>query len=254
VRRAGLVAAGALGIVVAVGVATWLVVSRDAAEPVSVGDVVTSFRGETETAPVGELPIPAGVYLYATRGFEKTDALTGVRHRYPPRSTITVAAHSCGVSLTWRVLKGRSTEWVYCVDADGWQLRSQDERHTFFGRTERTTYLCEATAIRPRAEIPDPWPVQCATDGATERGKASVIGRGLVEIGGRRVEAEHVRKATMIAGRIRGTALHDLWFASVSGVPARITMATRTKNDSPIGDVSYEEAVTLRLLSLEPRR
>src|SRR5206468_4801036 len=117
------------------GVVAWLALFRDTAEPVTVGDAVTSFRTETEP-PVGTSPIAPGVYVYATRGFETTDALTGVTHRYPLRSTITVTAAGCGMSLTWRVLKGRSTEWIFCVAGDGWELRTQDERHTFFGRTE----------------------------------------------------------------------------------------------------------------------
>ena len=31
-------------------------------------------------------------------------------------------------------------------------------------------------------------------------------------------------------------------------------MVSRTTNDSPVGDVHYEERVTLRLTSLAPRR
>jgi hypothetical protein len=254
VRRAGLIAAGALGAVAVAALATWLVVFRDTAEPVAVGEVVKSFRDETESARPGPSPIPGGVYVYATRGFETTDALTGVRHRYPPRSTITVAPHACGVRLTWQVLEGRSTEWVYCVGDEGWELRSQDERHTFFGRTERTTYVCTGTPIRPNDVAADPWSVTCSTDGAVERGSAELVSLEAVRIGGRRIPAEHVRKTTTISGDIRGTARHDLWFASDSGVPVKVVMTTRTTNDSPIGDVTYEEAVTLRLLSLEPRR
>ena len=92
--------------------------------PVTVDEAVTSYRTETEPTPVAS-PIPEGVYVYSTRGYEKTDALTGVTHRYPKRSTITVAARECGVSLTWRVLQGRSTEWLYCTAPQGWELRSQ---------------------------------------------------------------------------------------------------------------------------------
>ena len=104
------------------GLGAWLALFRDTAEPVSVEDAVTSFRTETE-ATSGPLPISPGVYVYATNGYEKTDALTGVTHRYPSRSTITVAAAECGMSLTWRVLQGRSTEWTFCVTDEGWDLR-----------------------------------------------------------------------------------------------------------------------------------
>ena len=255
-RRAGLIAAVAVGVVALAGVATWLVAFRDTAEPVTVGEAVTSFRTDTEPAPSAPSPIPAGVYVYATSGFEKTDALTGVTHRYPRRSTITVAAVDCGVGLTWRVLKGRSTEWIYCVVPQGWLLARQDERHTFFGRTERTTYECETTPIRPaEPSVGMRWRVlDCGTEGTDERGAVRVVGLPRVLVGAVTVGTVHVRKTTTFAGAIRGTSRHDVWFDANSGLPVKVVMVSRTTNDSPIGDVHYEEAVTLRLLSLEPRR
>jgi hypothetical protein len=256
VRRAGLIAAVVLGVVVAAGAVTWLVAFRDTTEPVSVEEAVTSFRTDTEPTARGPSPIPEGVYVYATIGYEKTDALTGVTHRYPRRSTITVAAHECGVSLTWRVLEGRSTEWVYCVTADGWELRSQDERHTFFGRTERTTYACENTPIRPAtAHVGTRWDVSCRTDGAVENGTGSVVGRVAWSLRGGPSRTELlIRKRSRFMGEIRGTAGHDLAFDTETGLLSSITMVSRTTTDSPIGDVRYDENVTLALLSLEPRR
>jgi hypothetical protein len=70
VRRAGVIAVVALAVVAIAGAVTWLVVFRDTAEPVSVEDAVTSYRGDTGPAPSGASPIPEGVYVYATRGFE----------------------------------------------------------------------------------------------------------------------------------------------------------------------------------------
>jgi hypothetical protein len=255
VRRAGLIAAAAVGVIALAGAATWLVAFRDTAEPVTVDEAVTSFRTETERSPVAS-PIPEGVYVYFTRGYEKTDALTGITHRYPKRSTITVTAAECGVSLTWRVLKGRSTKWTYCTGPDGWELRSQDERHTFFGSTERTTYVCEDTPIRPaNARVGTRWPVSCSTDGADEIGSGAVVERRRWSLRGGPTRPEVlIRKTTRFSGDIRGVARHDLWFDSESGVPVRIVMVSRTTNDSPVGDVHYEEDVTLRLTSLTPKR
>ncbi len=59
---------------------------------------------------------------------------------------------------------------------------------------------------------------------------------------------------TRLEGAIRGVAVHDLWLARPSGLPVRLRLVSRTANDSPIGEVRYEEAVELRLLSLAPRR
>lgn len=240
--------------VVLAGLGAWLAVFRDTSEPVSVDEAVTSFRTETETTPSGTSPIPPGVYVYATQGYEKTDALTGVTHRYPRRSTITVAATECGVSLTWRVLKGRSTEWIYCTTGGAWELRSQDERHTFFGRTEATTYVCEDTPIRPQEGPGRAWELSCSTGSADEHGSVEVVGRNRLRVDGMAVTTEHVRKTTAFEGGIRGTARHDIWFDVESNVPVKIVMVSRTTNDSPVGDVHYEEDVVLALTSLESRR
>lgn len=252
--RAALVVCAAAA-VLALGVAAAWFFLRDTAEPVTVGEAVTSFRTDTEPTPGAPSPIPVGVYVYATLGFEKTDALTGVTHRYPARSTITITASACGVSLLWRVLDGRSTEWIYCVVPQTWMLASQDERHTFFGRTERTTYTCQTTPIRP-VELSDgmSWGVDCGTEGADEAGRVRFLGSTLVSVAGRPVKTVHIRKSTRFAGEIRGTARHDIWFDSKSGMPVKMVMVSRTTNDSPVGDVHYEEDVTLLLMSLTPRR
>lgn len=244
--------------VVLAGLGAWLALLRDTAEPVSVGEAVTSFHTETEPATSRKSPIAQGVYAYGTDGFEKTDALTGVTHRYPRVSTVTVTAAECGVSLTWRVLKGRSTEWTFCVYGDGWELASQDERHTFFGRTDTTTYTCRDTPIWPRGRpVGYRWRVSCSTAGAHESGSARIVRHGRWwrdPDGSPSRPAVLIRKATVFTGAIRGWARYEFWFDVRSGVPLVIDLSSRTTNDSPIGDVRYEEDVTLRLLSLEPKR
>lgn len=251
--RAGLFVGAVAAVLALAAVAAWFILLRDTAEPVTVAEAVTSFRTDTEPTPGAPSPIPEGVYVYATDGYEKTDALTGVTHRYPRRSTIAVTATDCGASLLWRVLDGRSTEWIYCVTPRGWELASQDERHTFFGRTERTTYVCEDTPIKP-APTELNWAVSCSTDAADETGKGAVVGRQRLVVAGKPVPTIHVRKTTSFSGEIRGGARHDIWFDSKTGVPVKIVMVSRTTNDSPVGDVHYEEDVTLLLTSLEPRR
>jgi hypothetical protein len=256
VRRAGLIAAGAIGVIAIAGVGAWLALFRDTAEPVTVGEAVTSFRTDTETTATSPSAIPEGVYVYATHGYEKTDALTGVTHTYPARSTITVAAADCGVSLTWRVLKGRSTEWIFCVTDDGWELRSQDERHTFYGRTETTTYTCENTPIWLRTKpVGAEWPVSCTTGDADEIGVARVVPGPILRIRDALYPVRHVSKVTAFTGSIRGSARYDFWFHERLRIPPlRIVMISRTTNDSPVGDVHYEEEVRLTLASFRPRR
>jgi hypothetical protein len=247
------IAAGVVLAVAVAGAAAWWFVLRDPTEAVGVDEAVTSFRSETDAAP-DTSPIPTGVYVYETEGFERTDALTGRTHRYPKRSTITVTSADCGARLLWQVLDGRSTEWIYCVTGEGWDVASQDERHTFFGTTERTTYTCESTPIRPAPDGPKRWTVLCTTGDAEERGVGRIVGRERLDVGPTRVTTEHVRKKTRFSGEIRGSSTYDLWFDTKSGVPVKIVMVSTTRNDSPVGEVTYDEDVTLRLTSLEPRR
>jgi hypothetical protein len=253
VRRAGLIAAGVVGVVVLAGLGAWLALLRDTAEPVSVEEAIASFRTETESAVTST--IPPGVYVYGTDGYETTDALTGVTHRYPKRSTITVAAADCGVRLTWRVLKGRSTEWTFCLTDEGWELRTQDERHTFYGRTERTTYTCDDAPIRPADLTVRTWPVSCSTGDADETGLARIVPGRILRIRDVLYPVLRVRKATRFGGAIRGSSRYDFWFHTRLAIPPlRIVLISRTTNDSPVGDVHYREDVVLRLLSFQPRR
>lgn len=251
--RAALVVSGVAAALAVGAAAAWFFLLRDTAEPVGVDEAVTSFRTDTEPPPDAMSPIPEGVYVYATDGYEKTDALTGVIHRYPRRSTITITAADCGISLLWRVLAGRSTEWVYCTGSDEWELASQDERHTFFGRTERTTYTCTSTPVKPASGV-SRWPVSCSTDAAEETGTGRVVGRERIVVAGTSLATDHIVRITTFTGEIRGSTRHDIWFDTQSDMPVKMVMVTRTTNDSPVGDVHYEEDVTLLLTSLKPRR
>jgi hypothetical protein len=254
--RTGVLAAVAVvvGALALAAVGAWYVLLRDTAEPVTVAEAVTSFRTDTEPTPEAPSLIPEGVYVYETEGSERTDALTGATHRYPQRSTITVRRAGCGVSLLWQVLEGRSTEWTYCTGPHGWSLAGQDERHTFFGRAESTTYVCDEVLIRPATRSTGALELSCSTGTAEERGTVGLLGHELLQVAREPVATEHVRKTSQFTGEIRGTSRHDIWFDSESGVPVKLVMASRTTNDSPVGDVHYEERVTLRLTTLEPRR
>ena len=81
-----------------------------------------------------------------------------------------------------------------------------------------------------------------------------VVGRAVVYVGGKAVPAVHVRQTIALSGGSRGASTYDMWLARKSGVPVRLVMVSRTTNDSAVGDVHYDEVVTLRLQSLRPRR
>jgi hypothetical protein len=236
-------------------VAGWYFLRRDVAEPASVAAAIAAFREQAAAGAVARSPIPPGVYVYATDGFERTDALGGVTHTYPARSTVTVTPGPCGVRLRWDVLRGRSTTWTVCVGRKGWLVRTRDERHTFFGIEDETAYRCGATPLRPAGDTPGTmFPVACTTGSATERGRGRVLACQSVEVGSASVDCVRVRSRTAFAGRTTGTATYDFRLARDTGLPLRAEMRSRTTNGSPIGDVHYEEDVTLVLTSSTPRR
>jgi hypothetical protein len=81
-----------------------------------------------------------------------------------------------------------------------------------------------------------------------------VVGQETVDVGGTPVPAVHVRTTTTFTGATTGRSTYDFWLARATGLPVRVTMVSRTTNGSLIGDVHYQERVSLRLTSLEPRR
>ena len=254
--RVGWIAAALAAVVLAGGgVVAWVVQSRSGSEPADVADAVAAFREATAGRAPLETPVPEGVYVYETAGREKTDALTGFTNRYPALSAITVTHAPCGARMRWDVLEGRSTTWDFCVTSTGWTLEKQDERHTFFGRTERTTYRCAGSPFRPAGDRPGvSLETRCTTGSTEERGSVRIVGLETLPVGAEEVETVHVRRTSSFTGETRGETTHDVWLHRETGVPVRIVMVSRTTNDSPIGDVHYEEDASLRLTSLVPRR
>lgn len=245
-------AAAVVGAAAAAVLATWWLVLRDVSEPATVRDAVSAYRGQ---ADAGRSSIPAGVYVYATEGSEHTDALSGATHRYPHTSTITVSGTPCGARLRWDVLRGRTTTWTVCSGTATWMERVRYERHTFFGVTEETTYTCTDTPFRPAGDRSGTtFAVHCSTGQAHERGPGRVVARETVDVAGRPVSAVHIRTETSFTGDTTGSATYDFWLSRDTGLPLRIGMISRTTNRSLIGDVHYEERVSLRLTSLVPRR
>lgn len=241
---AGVAAVGLLG--------AWWFLLRDVSAPASVSDAVAAYRQQGEG---GASPIPPGVYLYSTHGSERTDALRGATHTYPSTSTITVTAAPCGVRLRWDVLEGRSTTWTACTGSRGWAERSRDERHRFFGVTQKTTYICTGTPFRPVGDRPGTtFTVSCSTGEAREHGPGRVVRKEMVDVGDTPVPSIRIRTTTSFSGATTGSATYDFLLARATGLPLRITMVSRTTNGSLIGDVHYQERVSLQLTSLAPRR
>lgn len=248
-----------LGGVALAAAASWYAFIRDTAAPVSVSEAVVSFRTQTagaETAAgVVDQPAP-GVYVYETKGFERVDAFLGSRHDYPPETTMTVSRGDCGLVLRWDALAARSTVWYLCPAADRWLLRESDEVHRFFGRTEHTDYRCEPGAVWwPVGAAPGAsWTRRCTSDQSTKVSAGTIVGRETVRVAGEEVDAVHLHLDVTLRGNTRGTGTFDVWLAAATGLVLRLESTDDDHSQTVIGDVHYEERVTLSLTSLEPRR
>jgi hypothetical protein len=253
VRRALVIAA--VGAAAVAAVLVWRFVLHGSAEPVSVGQAVSSYRGDSSGDGTG-LPVATGVYVYATKGFEKIDALIGARHDYPSETVIAVEAGPCGLRLRWMALHQRSTDFSLCPGRERWTIERYDEVHAFFGRTERTSYRCDAGSIwwPVTAKAGTAWTRTCSTENTTEAARGTLVGIERLEIGGEHVGAVHLRLTTTLTGRTRGTGLFEIWLAQPSGLPVRLRIENDNRTSSAIGDVRYREQADLALVSLEPRR
>jgi hypothetical protein len=243
----GLVAA----VIVAVAAILFGVVLRDTAEPASIADAVARYRA---AAAAGATPIPPGVYVYATTGEESISALGGTTHRYPARSTITVTKAPCGMTLRWDVLKTRTTTWEICARGEEQVVATWIERHVFFGQDDRTTWRCTGWKWLPGRGSSARAPLDCDGGDTTMRGTVENLGVETLAVAGDPVETVHLRVRAAELGVARGPVIEDRWVESETGLPVRIRYRVRTANESPIGDVTFTERFTVRLLTLEPRR
>lgn len=250
--RVVLFSAVAVAAVGAAAAGVWALALRDTSTPASVDEALRRFRA---AAAAGPTPAPAGVYVYATTGSESVSALGGATHRYPARSTITVTPAPCGMALRWDVLTTRSDVRTVCTeDEDGLALASWQERHRFFGQDDRSEWRCTDTLWLPAAPPGSERPYDCRSGDTAQEGTVTVLPSRRVTVGGVEIEAVAVRVEARERGAARGTLVEERLLEPETGLPLRIEYAVATSNDSPIGDVAFEERYTLRLLSLRPRR
>jgi hypothetical protein len=218
---------------------------------VSVADVVTGFRADTGGAPA-EGPEP-GVYVYATSGFEETDALFGSRHDYPAETAVTVRAGGCGYLERWEPLRGRLLTRELCP---GRRLARLEEVHTFFGTRDVHDYVCEPGTPAPPldAKPGTVWETRCGTGDTVEVATGEVLVPETVEVGGRTVAAVRVAEELRLEGNTTGTGTRDWWLHPETGLTLRLAVTNSSVTESAIGGVGYEERYELVLTSLEPRR
>ena len=235
----------AAAIVVALG-AAWAggLLFADSARPASVEAALNLFRASDPRPQTLD-----GVYTYATRGQESLDVLGGTRHPYPATTTITVVEVPCGVRLRWDALAGRSTTWTLCTRTPGPNLRAIDEVHSFFGRHDRTLYVCTPPATGNTDRF------DCRSKHDVQTGREIGAAPARFDVGGQRLQALHYRTTGRVSGADRGTETTEWWLDSQGGLPLELVGSNRTSRLEPlIGRAHYREDVTLRLVSTTPLR
>lgn len=265
-RRRLLWGVAAVVVVLAVGVGIAYVVLRDPAKPVTVDEARERFRdgGEATAAGDGDAP-PAGVYVYATSGYEQVDALTGSRHDYPEETTVTLSPTDDGcLRQRWEPLQQRWDEDVLCpADGGAWERPESTLFHSFFNQDETRAYECTGDPYvpPPDAEPGTTFSWTCDSPGSEhsgnshEDGTGEVVGVEQVEVEGVERDALHVRYETTVSGDSTGAGELDVWYA-LDRWPLVLRQVREGGNASEtmIGTVNYDESYELVLTAWDPLR
>jgi hypothetical protein len=286
VRARRLFAAAAAVVLVGGVVGVIVVRSRDSTTPVSVDDAVRpsddtttttstaaadappvagdsgapgadggSADGSPSTVPdggaVGVRPSP-GVYVYATSGSERVDALGGAQHTYPDRTTITYALTDCGVSARWDALEERWDEQHSCVTLDGEWLQTQAQHHEFSGRPDQRDYTCDGLLRPVETDVGAMWSAECSDADSHIAITSQLVGVETVTVDSTDVESLHLHADGTVTGSVRGTSSYDVWVDRSSGLLLRRVVTIDTDADSPSGTTHYHEDYRIDLSSLTP--
>ncbi len=237
-----IVSGSVLGVVVVAGVAV-LLAFRDTATPVNQEDLSQSV-----VTVAGGVSGDYGVYVYATTGFEETDALVGARHDYPAETYMTVQPGGCGTLVRWQPLEERWSEWEYCDDGT---RAGSSSFNTFFGTENLVEWECPDRG--PIVGEPgDTWSEFCTSEGREATTAYEVVGYETLSIGGEEVEAVHLRTMEGGTGATVGGGEHHIWLMVDTNLILRRTRDYTSVNDTFVGEVTYHEEYDLVLTSLLP--
>ena len=198
---------------------------------------------------------PAGVYRYATDGFERIGGPLPGRLAYPTTTTIAVEHSGCVLSERWEARPERYAEWRYCVTGATWRLRSVVDYHEFFGNAQRRAYRCSGRPVPRPAEIEEgfTWTDRCRARRTTAVARGEVLAAGEpVSVAGTRVPAIHLRVRTRLSGDVRGAYTMHSWLRRGDGLLLRRAFSSDSRVDAIIGPVPAHEEYELRLRSLVP--
>jgi hypothetical protein len=244
-RKRWLVAGVVVGALVAVA-GVVLFVFRDRATPAERGDVEATLV--TGSGRPGDF----GLYLYATSGFETTDALGGSRHGYPAQTYMTIQPGGCGTLVRWQALRERWDEWDYCADGSlaGWQAY-----HEWFGISNLEVWTC-SPPVPTQGDPGEAWAGNCVraagghVDAAEDSLRYEVVGYETLTVGTEQVETLHVRTTGLSSGGSDSSDTTDTWILPGTQLVVRQVAGDSSTSQSRIGAVEYREEYELNLVSL----
>jgi hypothetical protein len=237
---------------------------RETTTPVDVNEAVSDFRREessiaaatttaVDTTAVGTTQAPT---TYETNGGESINALGGRSHRYPEVSTITVLHDGCGWVQRWRPLRERWDATTFCPSRRGMEITVDSNHHEFFGIADNREFVCQAGALYfpSRTNPGRTWTARCTFEEIDVVRNGTIVGTSQVEVGGTPVTVLEFEVHDDITGASDGSTVRTIRVVPETGLLVGLELTTDVENDSPIGDVHYQEHYELELTSLDPRR
>lgn len=221
----------------------------------STGAKAGGKKAKAPAAPPAADGRPAvGVYVFATEGYEETDALSGQRHDYPFETTMTVEEHECGQRWRWQPLAERWEESDGCETGAGYTLDRYAIYHEFFNQGLLETFDCDPDAVvRPATPVVGTsWHWKARSDDTSIDTLTTVMPFETLTIAGENVRAMHVRYETSMTGANEGSQVQDRWMDTETGMLVRMITAVDAHVDTPLGKAAYTERYRIDLLSLTP--
>ena len=213
----------------------------------------TTTTTTTTTIPAVHSLVAPGVYQYATRGFDRVDALTGARHDYPEITTMTAVPYGCGVRLRWDIAVERWDSWDWCLDGGALRQSGWVGYHEFFGTPGRNDYTCAGDPRPLDAPAGTTWQMTCRmADRTTTTFTGTVIEATTLTVAGSEVPVLHVRYEVEVVGESTGHQTVEGWYRITDGLPVREHLTIATKQDTVIGTTNFDEDYTIDLLTPTP--
>lgn len=220
--------------------------------------VPTTRPSSPPPAPPGPLRAPtAGVYVFASSGYESVD-IAGGRREMPDETPFTLQTTAAGFSTRLQPYTQHVDLREFSHEGAGIHLERWYMERTFFGQTVAQDYRCsgDQPAWTRNAAPGDQTRLRCAWDQRADlEGTSTLQGYEDVALGdGDSVRGvPHLVVDATLTGDVEGHSRLDLWLHPETGQVLREIRDIQVDTPSPFGRVRYREATEFHLWSLTPQ-